>query len=105
MSIKKERMVFLKWRKENYPLLNSRDYESIFLWQGWQGCASIKNELSIQQVRQAVADYMHSEGCSCCQDVNKHKEHKAQLARLLHVPKYADGSGYDFSKFVSKAHG
>jgi hypothetical protein len=51
------------------------------------------------EVRAAVADYMRSEGCSCCQDIEAHREHKKKLAELLDVPAYADGSGYDFSKF------
>lgn len=49
-------------------------------------------------IRQAVADYMYSEGCSCCRDVDAHREHEARLAKLLHVRKYPDKSGYDFSK-------
>lgn len=50
-------------------------------------------------LRAAVADYMHSEGCSCCQDVAAHERHKKELAKLLRVPKYPDGSGYDFGRF------
>ena len=61
----------------------------------------MKTELSEfkKQVRQAVADYMRSEGCSCCQDVEAHEEHTKRLGKLLKAPKYKDGSGYDFSKF------
>lgn len=53
----------------------------------------------IKNIRQAVADYMRSEGCDCCSDREKHEQHKAALAKLLHVPKYKDGSGYDFARF------
>lgn len=53
-------------------------------------------------LRHVLADYMHSEGCSCCEDVVKHSEHKAQLAKLLNVPKYDDGSGYDFDRYRKK---
>lgn len=49
-------------------------------------------------VRQAVADYIYSEGCSC----NSHDEDAARLAKLLKVKKYSDGSGYDFYKYRSK---
>lgn len=49
--------------------------------------------------RQAVADYMRSERCTCCQDYTEHKKHEKRLAELLDVPSYPDGSGYDFSKF------
>lgn len=53
-------------------------------------------------VRQAVADYMASEGCSCCRDVDGHAEHKKRLAKLLGVQMYHDKSGYDFPRFRSK---
>lgn len=53
-------------------------------------------------IRQALADYMLSEGCGCCQDIDAHTESKKRLAILLEVPMYKDGSGYDFSKFESK---
>ena len=54
--------------------------------------------ISIKEIRQAVADYVFSEGCSCCEG-HDHDDHKAVLAKLLNVPKYDDGSGYDFFKF------
>jgi hypothetical protein len=50
-------------------------------------------------LRRAVADYMWSEGCGCCSDREAHKDHATQLAKLLRVPMYEDGSGYDFRRF------
>ena len=58
--------------------------------------------MKVNEIRQAIADYMYSEGCSCCRDVDVHKEHTARIAKLLNVPMYKDKSGYDFSKFESK---
>lgn len=55
-----------------------------------------------KKIRKAVADYISSEGCGCCSDGDKHREHAKVLARLLGVPKYSDGSGYNFGKFVTK---
>ena len=52
-------------------------------------------------LRRAVADYMRSEGCSCCSDYDGHREHKAVIAKLLNVPRYEDGSGYDFTRYRS----
>ena len=49
------------------------------------------------ELRQAVADYMYSEGCSCCQ-AEAHEKHAERLGKLLNVKKYDDGSGYNFSK-------
>ena len=58
-----------------------------------------KSEL--KDVRQAVADYMQSEGCSCCRDTEAHEQAAKRLAKLLRVPSYRDGSGYNFPKFRS----
>ncbi len=55
-----------------------------------------------KQVRQAVADYMSSEGCSCCRDTEAHEQHTSRLAKLLRVQQYADSSGFDFPKYRSK---
>ena len=61
-----------------------------------------KQMVELAKVRRAVADYMRSEGCSCCSDYDAHNEHAAVLGKLLKVPKYKDGSGYDFSRFRTK---
>jgi hypothetical protein len=53
----------------------------------------------LSKIRRAVADYMASEGCSCCQNTPAHEEAAARLGRLLWVPEYEDGSGYDFAQF------
>lgn len=53
----------------------------------------------MEALRRAIAEYMASEGCSCCGDYDKHKEDKARLAKMLDVPMYSDGSGYDFGPF------
>ena len=64
-----------------------------------------KKKITIRQfkkeLRQMVADYMYSEGCDCCEDVDAHRIHTERLAKMLNVPKYDDGSGYDFTKFMS----
>jgi hypothetical protein len=56
----------------------------------------------IDRIRQAVADYMQSEGCSCCRDVEGHQEAERVLAGLLDVPMYDDASGYDFNQFATE---
>lgn len=55
----------------------------------------------LDKMREAVANYMRSEGCSCCR-APEHGAHEARLAKLLKVPKYKDGSGYDFSRYERK---
>ena len=56
----------------------------------------------VEAMRAAVADYMYSEGCSCCQDIEAHKRHTQRLAELLGVEKYDDGSGYNFAQYRTK---
>jgi excinuclease UvrABC ATPase subunit len=55
-------------------------------------------------IRKAVADYMSSEGCSCCGDYEAHKDHKNALGVLLDVPKYDDDSGYDFQQVLKSSN-
>ena len=55
-----------------------------------------------KEIRKAVANYMSSEGCSCYQNIDDHRKHEEQLAQLLKVPKYKNGSGYDFGKYRTK---
>ena len=59
----------------------------------------------LAEIRRAVADYMWSEGCSCCQNIDAHKRHSAILAKILRVPKYPDGSGHDFYRFRTVIEG
>ena len=53
------------------------------------------------EIRRLVADYMHSEGCSCCRDTEAHEKHAEALAKALKVESYGDGSGYDFARYRS----
>jgi hypothetical protein len=55
----------------------------------------------LEKIRQAVADYMHSEGCACCRNIEAHERHQARLGELLDVPKYPDGSGHNFTPFCT----
>jgi hypothetical protein len=51
------------------------------------------------EIRKALSQYIRSEGCSCCRNEDKHREAAVKLAELLDIPKYSDGSGYNFYKF------
>lgn len=59
------------------------------------------NKEELKLIRQAVADYIQSEGCGCCEG-DSHGDDGKVLAELLKVPKYKDGIGYNFGKFKSK---
>ncbi len=52
-------------------------------------------KINLNEVRTAVADYICSEGCGCCEGKN-HSIHKDVLGELLKVPKFKDNSGYNF---------
>lgn len=55
----------------------------------------------LKEIREALADYIYSEGCSCYRSSN-HEENGARLAKLLKVKMYDDKSGYDWGKYRSK---
>lgn len=57
------------------------------------------------ELRRAVADYMRAEGCSCCRDSDAHAQAAERIALLLKVPRYGDGSGFDFGKFRTEKRG
>ena len=59
-------------------------------------------KIELVQLRQALADYIWSEGCGCCSNPDAHKMQAAILAKLLKVPKYKDGYGYNFLKYRKK---
>lgn len=56
---------------------------------------------TISEIRQAFADYVYSEGCSCCRNTGEHTKAMDKLGKLLKMKKYSDGSGYDYSKYKS----
>ena len=58
-----------------------------------------------QELRRAVADYIASEGCSCCRDNDAHAEATVRLGKLLRARKYEDGSGYDFWRYRTPREG
>lgn len=60
------------------------------------------DQIKLKEIRQAVADYMWSTGCGCCADDEGMADAKKRLAKLLRVPNYKVGPGYDFSKYRSK---
>ena len=57
--------------------------------------------MKLEEIREAVANYMRSEGCSCCQNEVAHERHIKRLAELLDVSKYEDGYGYNFHQYTT----
>jgi len=55
----------------------------------------------IDKIREAVANYIATEGCNCCESPD-HDHKQDELAKLLAVERYDDDSGNDFSKYQSK---
>ena len=54
------------------------------------------------EIRRGVADLLRNAGCGCCGDRERRDEAEDRLGRILRVPRYADGSGHDFSRYESK---
>lgn len=49
----------------------------------------------LEKIKYMVAEYMASEGCSCCES-SSHESDGEVLCEALGMPKFDDGSGYDF---------
>ena len=54
---------------------------------------------TLKELRTLVAKYMGSEGCSCCENIEKHVKDNDALARALNVPRFSDDSGNDWGLF------
>lgn len=53
----------------------------------------------IEKIRNAIADYMQSEGCECCRDSEAHDEAENRLGELLNIEKFPDDSGFDWRPY------
>jgi len=61
-----------------------------------------RKTVKVEEIRQAFADYVRSEGCDCCTNKEAHDDAAARIAKLLNVPLFDDKSGYDFWRFASE---
>ena len=67
---------------------------------GAKVACAVEEELKAK-LRNLIADYMRSEGCSCCQNTEMHDDIHRKLGELLDVPLYDDGSGHNFYQFCT----
>lgn len=65
------------------------------------GTKNKKRRATVAQIREAVANFLAEEGCSCCRG-RDYDERKAKLAELLDVQAFTDGSGHDFGFYQTK---
>ena len=56
-------------------------------------------------LRDLVATLWCASGCSCCRDDDAWEKASHELAELLGIPKYDDGSGYDWYSVCDAAKG
>ena len=55
-----------------------------------------------RELRKAFADYMASEGCSCCRNEEEHGASEMRIAKLLKMKLYSDDSGIDYARYQAK---
>lgn len=51
---------------------------------------------NMEKIRLLVAQMFCASGCSCCRDDAEWYRTSGELAKLLDVPAFDDGSGFDF---------
>ncbi len=95
----------IEWEEQRDSILDISDIESNIRQQDFNE-KILYSEQEVQELkdklRNAIADYMKSEGCDCCRNQNAHDVAEKEIAELLDVPKYNDNSGYNFSMFESE---
>ena len=47
------------------------------------------------ELRKLIAKVITTEGCDCCEG-KEHNKLQNELAQALNIPRYSDGSGYDW---------
>jgi len=67
--------------------------------------APAEAESELAKLRLAVCNYMQSEGCSCCRDDDAHDKYQREIAAILNIPLYDDGSGVDYYSVVKASKG
>ena len=58
-----------------------------------------------KEIRRAVGDLVRSAGCSCCRNDEGWEDALERLGKLLNIPKFDDGSGYNFWQVATKRKG
>jgi len=65
-----------------------------------------QNNMTVEEfkkvIRELIANYMRSEGCTCCQDLEEHADVKRRLGELLNCGKYNDEDEYNFYQYATK---
>jgi hypothetical protein len=60
-----------------------------------------ERERILAPIREALANYVKSEGCGCCSDFSKHEKALDRLGELLGMDRYDDDSGVDIYKYAT----
>ena len=75
----------------------------------YDACSIIESEAALRTysdaVRDLVATLWCASGCSCCRDDDAWEKASHELAELLGIPKYNNGSGYDWYSVCDAAKG
>ncbi len=54
-----------------------------------------------KEVRELIANYIQSEGCTCCQNIEEHTKAKWRLGELLECGKYNDEDVHNFYQYAT----
>lgn len=77
-------------------VLEQKDKEIRWLKMGFK---SIPDVNPFEKLRTHFANYVYSEGCSCCRNDEPHNDAMAEICKILSIPQYDDESGYNTSLF------
>lgn len=94
-----------KWLREGVKRVENNNRELRGSKERVYAATDLRQPTQSDAVRDLVATLWCASGCSCCRDDDAWEKASHELAELLGIPKYDDGSGYDWYSVCDAAKG
>ena len=94
-----------KWLREGVKRVENNNRELRGSKERVYAATDLRQPTQSDAVRDLVATLWCASGCSCCRDDDAWGKASHELAELLGIPKYDDGSGYDWYSVCDAAKG
>lgn len=94
-----------KWLREGVKRVENNNRELRGSKERVYAATDLRQPTQSDALRDLVATLWCASGCSCCRDDDAWEKASHELAELLGIPKYNNGSGYDWYSVCDAAKG